>query len=78
MGEDIFRNAKRTGNLEIVAWLLKNRPTASNNYSESHAVAIIESVAKNWTCIKLEDELCTLEPGHCHLVKPHSETDSED
>ncbi|GJQ78328.1 hypothetical protein Trydic_g3745, partial [Trypoxylus dichotomus] len=78
MGGDIFRNAKRTGNPEIVAWLLKNRPTTTNNSSESHAVVIIDRVAENWAGINLEDELRTLDPGHCDLVKPHSEIDTED
>ncbi|GJQ88623.1 hypothetical protein Trydic_g9064 [Trypoxylus dichotomus] len=68
MGDDIIRNAKRTGNLEAVAWLLKNRPTTSNNSSDTHAVAIIERVAENWAGINLDNELCTLDPGQYNSV----------
>ncbi|GJQ65081.1 hypothetical protein Trydic_g13465 [Trypoxylus dichotomus] len=75
MGADIFRNAKRKGNLEAVAWLLKNRPTTSNSSSETHAVAIIERVAEDWDGINLDDELRTLDPGHCDLVEPHSNSE---
>ncbi|GJQ88556.1 hypothetical protein Trydic_g1814, partial [Trypoxylus dichotomus] len=77
MGDDIFRNAKRTGNLEAVAWLLKNRPSTSNNSSETHAVAIIERVAENWDGINLDDELRTLDPGQYNLVKPYSNSEDK-
>ncbi|GJQ69162.1 hypothetical protein Trydic_g20229, partial [Trypoxylus dichotomus] len=77
-GENIFRNAERTENLEVVVWLLKNRPTTSNDHTESHSAAsIIEEITKNWAGVNLEDELRTLEPGSCNWEGPHVETDSE-
>ncbi|GJQ69416.1 hypothetical protein Trydic_g6531 [Trypoxylus dichotomus] len=77
--EDIFRNAKRTGNVEIVVWLLKNRPIAANDFSRSHtATSIIERVTENWTGINLEDELRTLDQKYCNLMKCYVQAHSND
>ncbi|GJQ78332.1 hypothetical protein Trydic_g3747 [Trypoxylus dichotomus] len=78
-GEDIFRNAKRIENLEIVVWLLKNRPTSSNDLNVSHPVAsIIERVTENWVGINLEDKLHSLDPGRCNLMEQCVVAASED
>ncbi|GJQ87539.1 hypothetical protein Trydic_g20641 [Trypoxylus dichotomus] len=57
--EQILRNAKAIGKIEIIVRLLKNRTVSiSNDYNKSNlATSIIESVTRNWAGVNLEEEL---------------------
>ncbi|GJQ86656.1 hypothetical protein Trydic_g14991, partial [Trypoxylus dichotomus] len=77
--EDIFHIAERTGNFEIIVWLLRNRPTSPNDINGSHTAAnIIAEVTKNWVGSKLEDKLRTVDLGRWNLAEALVKIDNED